>query len=37
VYDYDKKIYESFTLVSKGDQTITVKNREGKQITYQVK
>jgi hypothetical protein len=37
VYDYDKTIYESFTLVSKDDRTVTVHNLKGKRITYQIK
>jgi len=37
VYDYDKTLYESFTLVAKDERRVTVTNREGKLVTYRIK
>jgi len=35
VYEYDKTIYESFTLISRSEHTVTVTNLKGEQVTYQ--
>ncbi|HRJ73874.1 MAG TPA: hypothetical protein PLS03_16745 [Terrimicrobiaceae bacterium] len=37
VYDYDKTIYERFTLISRDEDLVTVTNLKGRKVTYKVK